>query len=93
MNIFNKPIQRITQIYQEFNRTEKTAGQKPASRQDEVVLSKEAKELQAINKQLYSSDEVSSRAQELKASVEAGTYKVSGRDIAASMLKSLNKKV
>ncbi len=93
MHIFNKPIQRITQIYQEFNKTEKIAKQKPAGRQDEVVLSKEAKELQAINQQLFSSDEVSSKAQKLKESVASGTYKVSGRDIAASMQKSLNKKV
>ncbi len=94
MIISGKPVQQIGRIYQEQTKVgHKPDSPKPSKGQDKVTLSSESKELNAIFQQVYAPEEISAKAQELKEAVSTGTYKVSGEDIATSMLKYMKQKV
>lgn len=85
MYISNKSVQRISRIYNEQTKIERTRDKK-AEYGDKVTLSSEGKQLQAILQQATTA-EVSTRAEELKSAVSSGTYHVKDEDIAASIIK------
>ncbi|NLM68827.1 MAG: flagellar biosynthesis anti-sigma factor FlgM [Firmicutes bacterium] len=85
MYISNKSIQRISRIYNEQNKIDRTAEKKPEYG-DKVTLSTEGKQLQALL-QKASAPEPSAKAQALKNAITSGTYHVKGEDIAASIIK------
>ncbi|MDI9441915.1 MAG: flagellar biosynthesis anti-sigma factor FlgM [Firmicutes bacterium] len=88
MIISNKAaVQRIAQVYQEQRKTEKVQKQaaKPSFR-DQVTLSTEGKELQAMLQKLDTAPDIRREAEEIKEALEQGTYKVSPQQIARKML-------
>lgn len=88
MIISNKAaIQRVAQVYQEQKRTSQARKQadKP-SFNDEVTLSSEGKEIQAMLQKLRDVPDVRPHVEEIKANVQQGTYKVSPQQIARGIL-------
>ena len=88
----NKPVHRINQLYQDQNRVIRKQ-QNQAMKSDKVTLSNESKELNAILQQVYAQEETSGKTLEIKERVDSGTYEVSSKDIAASMLEYLKQQV
>ena len=92
MIISNKSaVQRVTQVYQEqhqANRVRKQAGN--PSYNDEVTLSAEGREMQAMLQKLKSVPDIRPRAEEIKVAVQDGTYQVSARQIAQGILNAQN---
>lgn len=88
MIISNKAaVQRVTQMYQEQKKETKV--QKKAENltfHDQVSLSTEGKELQAVLQKLKSTPEIRPQADEIKVAVQSGTYEISAREVAQSIL-------
>lgn len=91
MQISNKNVQRIGQIYNNQSKVSKT--NKSKAGQDKVTLSAEGKELQAILEKVHIPPQPSPKAQELKEAVSSGTYHVNGEDIAMGMIRYYEQKV
>lgn len=93
MIISNKAaVQRIAQVYHEqnqANRVRKQAGN--PSFNDEVTLSAEGKEIQAMLQKLKNVPDIRPRAEEIKVAVQNGTYQVSARQIARGILDTQNR--
>lgn len=88
MQISNKSVHRIRQLYQEQQNVDRVRTNKSKEQgQDRVTLSSEGKKLQSVYKKLYAPQELSDKAIELKQAISSGTYHVSGEDIATSMIK------
>jgi|BioPla2DNA2_1021312.scaffolds.fasta_scaffold85930_2 flagellar biosynthesis anti-sigma factor FlgM len=90
MIISNKAaVQRVAQIYGEqkqARRLQKQAGS--ASYSDEVTLSPESREMQAMLQKLQSAPDIRPRAEEIKVAVEQGTYRVSPKQIAQGIIRA-----
>ncbi|NLM42143.1 MAG: flagellar biosynthesis anti-sigma factor FlgM [Firmicutes bacterium] len=90
MIIFNKPaIQRVARIYAEYKqskRVQQSTGNTSVS--DEVTLSAEGRELQAMLHKLQSAPDIRPRAEEIRVAVENGTYKVSPKQIAEAIVNA-----
>lgn len=90
MIISNKPaIQRVARIYAEYKqakRLEKKAGSTAYS--DEVTLSQESREMQALLQKLQSAPDIRPRAEEIKVAVDGGTYKVSPKQVAEAIIRA-----
>lgn len=93
MQISNKSVQRISQIYSEHNNIEKRPAKKTMNTKDKVSLSSEGKEMQAILHKAYTPQGLSDRAKTIQKEVSSGTYHVKGEDIAASIIKYFNQRV
>ncbi len=93
MIISNKAaVQRVAQVYQEqgqASRVKKQAGN-PAYN-DEVTLSAEGKEMQALLQKLQAVPDIRSQAEEIRVAVQDGTYQVSARQIAQGIINSQNR--
>lgn len=88
MIVSNKgAVQRVARVYQEQRKAErvqkKTAG---STFHDQVTLSSESKEIQAMLQKLEATPDIRREAEEIKLAIEQGTYKVSPREIAKKML-------
>lgn len=90
MMISNKvAVQRVAQIYQEQRQSNRVRKQSENPKlNDEVTLSSEGKEIQAMLQKLQDAPSISPRAEELKVAVHNGTYQVSAKQIAQSMMKT-----
>ena len=90
MIISNKAaVQRVARIYHEqrqASRVWKQAGN--PSYNDEVTLSAEGKEMQAMLQKLHNVPAIRPQAEEIKVAVENGTYQVSSRQIAQGILNA-----
>lgn len=90
MIVSNKvAMQRITQVYQEQKqggRVKKQGNSQPFH--DEVRLSSEGKEMQAMLHKLQTAPDIRPKAEDIKVAVQQGTYKVSPRQVAAGILES-----
>jgi flagellar biosynthesis anti-sigma factor FlgM len=88
MMITNKAaVQRVAQVYQEqrqANLVRKQAGN--PSYNDEVTLSAEGKEMQAMLQKLQNVPDIRPRAEEIKVALQDGTYRVSARQIAQGII-------
>lgn len=91
MQIFNKNVQRVNQVYNKLASVKET--NKNKADQDKVTLSTEGKELQAILEKVHKTPQLSPKAQELKQAVSSGTYHINGEEIAASMIRYFEQKV
>jgi flagellar biosynthesis anti-sigma factor FlgM len=93
MIISNKAaVQRVAQVYQEqrqANRVPKQAGN--PSYNDEVTLSAEGKEMQAMLQKLQNVPSIRQRAEEVKVALQDGTYQVSARQIAQGIISAQNR--
>jgi flagellar biosynthesis anti-sigma factor FlgM len=93
MIISNKAaVQRVAQVYNEqrqANRVRKQAGN--PSYNDEVTLSAEGKEMQALLQKLQNAPDIRPRAEEIKVAVQDGTYHVSARQIAQGIINAQNR--
>ncbi|NLJ74524.1 MAG: flagellar biosynthesis anti-sigma factor FlgM [Firmicutes bacterium] len=90
MIISNKGVQRISRLYHEQKQVEKTRRKsKSVSLNDEVELSTEGREIQALLQQVKMADDIRPHVEEIKNSVKSGTYKVSSTQIAAGILRTL----
>jgi len=93
MIITNKAaVQRVAQIYQEqrqANRVRKQSGN--PSYNDEVTLSAEGKEMQAMLQKLHNVPDIRPRAEEIKVALLDGTYQVSARQIAQGIINAQNR--
>lgn len=90
MFIYNKPVQRIGQVFQErtkSQRLQKTDATR--SSQDKVTLSNKGREMQLILQQIQGAPDIRPEAEELKSAIKSGTYQVNGKQVAESMLKTL----
>ncbi len=90
MIISNKAaVQRIARVYQEQRKTDRIEkkGVSPSFR-DEVSLSSESKEIQAMLQKLDAVPDVRHEAEEIKLAVERGTYEISPQQIAQKILAS-----
>ncbi|MCX7780176.1 MAG: flagellar biosynthesis anti-sigma factor FlgM [Negativicutes bacterium] len=89
MNI--KQIQNILKAYGDQNKVGKTAKSEkssPVMKQDEVILSSRAQSAGQVYTGLYSVPEVrEDKVREFAAKIEAGTYYVDAKAIAAKMLQ------
>ncbi|NLJ80764.1 MAG: flagellar biosynthesis anti-sigma factor FlgM [Firmicutes bacterium] len=89
MIISNKGVQRIARIYQEQKQVSQLRKQaKSAAPSDEVELSTEGKEMQALLRKLKDAPEVRPAAEKIKRALESDTYEVSAKQIALGILKS-----
>lgn len=90
MIVSNKvAVQRIAQVYQEQKqggRVNKKGGN--LSFTDEVSLSSEGKEMQAMLHKLQTTPNIRPQAEEIKIAVQQGTYQVSPKQIASGILQS-----
>ncbi len=88
MIISNKAaVQRVAQVYQDqrqANRIRKQAGNPTFN--DEVTLSAEGKEMQAMLQKLKNVPDIRPQAEEIKMAVQDGTYQVSTQQIARAIL-------
>ncbi|HKM43383.1 MAG TPA: flagellar biosynthesis anti-sigma factor FlgM [Limnochordia bacterium] len=88
MVITNKAaVQRVAQVYQEqrqANRVRKQAGN--PSYNDEVTLSAEGKEMQAMLQKLQNVPDIRPRAEDIKVALQDGTYQVSARQVAQGII-------
>lgn len=93
MIISNKAaVQRVARIYQDQRQTSKVGKQaSDVNFNDEVTLSTEGKEMQALLEKLKSAPDVRPQAEELKMAIGNGTYKISSRQIAQGLLTSLDR--
>lgn len=92
MIISGKQLQSIMQLYKEqnlttkTNRKEKTTAMSP----DEVILSSKGQEFSQIYQNIKAMPEVrQEKVRELQSRIEAGTYQVPAKDIAAKMLERI----
>lgn len=77
--------------YQQNATRKVSAAKEPGrpERNDEVKLSREAQEVMSLKDKVAQAPEVRrERIEELRRQIEAGTYRPSGREIAAKMLKA-----
>ena len=90
MKIDNHPVARAAQLYRQ-QRAKEAAGQKrdPKVGEDRVTLSSAGRELQNVMQKVQATPDIRPQAEELKQAVKTGTYNVSGRAIAESILKTL----
>lgn len=90
MIVSNKvAVQRIARVYQEqrqAGRVKRQGGNQPFA--DEVRLSAEGKEMQAMLQKLQAAPDIRPKAEEIKVAVQQGTYRVSPRQVAAGILES-----
>ena len=88
MIVSNKvAVQRIAhQEQKQGGRIKKQGGSQ--SFNDEVRLSSEGKEMQAMLQKLQAAPAIRPQAEEIKVAVQEGTYKVSPRQVAAGILQS-----
>lgn len=85
-------VQRIARIYQEQRRAgldrKKSAS---LSFNDEVELSSESKEIQAMLRRLKTAPSIRVQAEKIKVALNSGDYKVSPEQIAQKLLESWGK--
>lgn len=88
MIVSNKAaLQRIAGVYREQKQTERVRKEKSnLSFNDEVSLSTEGKELQAMVQKLKDVPAIRPQSEEIKVAVQEGTYKVSPQNIARGIL-------
>jgi flagellar biosynthesis anti-sigma factor FlgM len=93
MIISNKAaVQRVAQVYQEQRQASRVRKQADnPSYSDEVTLSAEGKEMQALLQKLRSVPDIRPRAEEIKVAVQDGTYQVSARQIAQGIINVQNR--
>lgn len=90
MIISNKGVHRISRLYQEQKQVEKVRKEsKHVAVSDEVELSTEGKEIQALLQRVKMADDIRPHVEEIKNSVKSGTYQISSTQIAAGILKTL----
>lgn len=89
MEISNKvPPLQGTPYMQPSGKPQANQGTSPAAKGDRVELSAEAKELQAAREAIQKMDDVDhEKVAEIKARINAGTYKVDAGKIAGKMIE------
>lgn len=90
MIISNKAaVHRIAQVYQEQKQGSRVRKQSGSpSFNDEVTLSTEGKEMQAMLQKLKAAPDIRPQAEELKVAVQNGTYQVNSHKIAQGIVES-----
>lgn len=92
MIISNKAVSRIARVYQEQKQMGPVRKQaKSASFSDEVELSAEGKEMQALFQKLQSAPGIRPQAEKIKNALKRDTYEVSPEQTALGIIKSLKR--
>ncbi|HHT73214.1 MAG TPA: flagellar biosynthesis anti-sigma factor FlgM [Firmicutes bacterium] len=85
----NKPIGQVSRIYETAAGARRLPKAELAALNDDVRLSDEGREIQAVRNAVSSAEDIRPVAEEIRVKVQTGTYEVSSRQIAASMLRRL----
>ncbi|GEM_PF-596770 len=92
MMISDKQINQVVRAYTNkvegaYKNKVEPAEQKKVQKKDKVDLSEQALEIKKLQEKIGPLDEVrTDRVEKIKYSVDTGTYKVDGQDVAAKML-------
>lgn len=89
MITLNKPIGQVSRVYEKAAAARRVQKAELAALNDDVRLSEEGREIHGVLQAVSSAEPIRPVAEEIKLKVQTGTYEVSGRQIAAALLRRL----